>query len=348
MPTESYDYRLPPELIAHTPAEPRDAARLLVYRVATDEVVLDTFANLAKYLPEQATLVLNDTAVVPARLTLYKPTGGAVKILFLFNEWDGGDEIRGLPDRGLKPGDKLSFESGGEIVVEVLSHQAEEFVFKLQVSAQRFREIAEEYGSTPLPPYIHAEMSEAVVRERYQTTFAAVPASVAAPTASLHFTARVFQTLADKKISRVPVTLHVGRGTFSPVTPEMIATGSLHAEPFSVSADSAAALSSAKQANRPIIAAGTTALRVLESAADKILHGQAIQGTTKLFIKPPYHFQLTDGLITNFHLPGTSLLTLVDALLQARGAKRSWRDLYEVAIGEGFRFYSFGDAMLIL
>jgi S-adenosylmethionine:tRNA ribosyltransferase-isomerase len=343
---DQYNYALPKELIANAPAEPRDAARLFIYSSGTDEVFFDSFANLARYVPAGAIMVLNDTKVVPARLTLAKPTGGLVNILFLVNEWDGGQTIEGLPDRAVNPGETLSLVN--REVVRVGGHEREEFTFELLMPPAEFQGLCTVYGKTPLPPYIHSDLPEEKIREEYQTTFASHPASVAAPTASLHFTDRVFASLGEKGVGIARVTLHVGRGTFSPVTKEMEASGKLHPEPIHVPYESAQMIATAKQAGRPVIASGTTAIRLLESAADPILAGKRFDGMTDLFIRPPYQFRVADALITNFHLPGTSLLALVDAFLQSKGAKKSWKQLYEMAAKDRFRFYSFGDAMLIL
>ncbi len=353
-----YDYDLPENLIAHTPAEPRDAARLLVYRVATNEIIEDVFANISRYIPEHSLLVLNDTRVIPARLELTKSTGGIVRILFLVNESGQRADstavltIKGLPDRKLKIGEVLFCGAGkykGKAIVRVLSQVKEEFTFEVLISMSEFRGLLEMSGKTPLPPYIHSSLSEEEIRARYQTVFAGNGASVAAPTASLHFTDKVFQSLAAKDITKTYVTLHVGRGTFSPVDEETIQGGKLHEEPIHIENESAQKIAQAKKEGRMIVAAGTTATRVLESAAQLIMTTSAtIDMSTSIFIKPPYQFQLTDALITNFHLPNTSLLMLLDALLQYRGAHTSWRKLYEYAITHKFRFYSFGDAMLVI
>lgn len=346
MSIDQYAYDLPDELIAHEPALPRDAARLLVYKTATDEVTFDTFANIAKYIPEHSLLVLNDTKVVPARLELKKKTGGSVRILFLFNEWDGGEMIKGLPDRKISIGDILS---NLVEVVEAVSQINEEFTFKLHISAEEFRALCELQGKTPLPPYIHSGMDEQEVRKRYQTVFAATQSrSVAAPTASLHFTDRVFDSLKARHIDQTEVTLHVGRGTFSPVTQDVLKKGILHGEPVHISEYSARSIAQAKREGRTVVVAGTTAMRAVESAAKNLFQETRFDSVTSLFISPPYDFQIADALITNFHLPGTSLLMMVDALLRSKGAKRSWKDIYEIAIKEKFRFYSFGDAMLII
>lgn len=344
--TDDYSYTLPRELVATAPAEPRDAARLLVYNTGTDEIVFDTFANLSRYIPAGAVLVLNDTKVVPARLQLVKKTGGIANVLFLMNEWNGGDTIKGLPDRNVPAGEELTLVNRPILVSQ--SNTNEEFTFKLLIPAAEFSDLITTYGRTPLPPYIKTDIPEEKLREEYQTTFATHPASVAAPTASLHFTDRVFVSLAAKEVALAKVTLHVGRGTFSPVTKENERSGTLHAEPIHVSRESAELIRSAKAAGKPVVAAGTTAVRLLESASDFIMAGHAYDGDTSLFIRPPFDFKIVDGLITNFHLPGTSLLALLDAFMRFKGAKRTWLDLYELAVKDMFRFYSFGDAMLIV
>jgi S-adenosylmethionine:tRNA ribosyltransferase-isomerase len=247
-----YDFVLPKELIAQAPTEPRDSCRLMVCSVATDEIMFDDFFNLARYLPEDSVLVLNDTKVVPARLRLNRLSGGAVRILFLFNEWKGEAAIKGLPDKGLRDGEALFLDE--HPIVEAVSHANEEFTFKLLIPGAEFEKLCVTRGETPLPPYIRSGLDEADLREKYQTLFAANPASV----------------------------------------------------------------------------------------------GSSYQGETRLFIKPLYQFKVVDGLITNLHLPRTSLIMLLDAFLRFKGAKKSWRDLYAIAIREKIRFYSFGDSMLVI
>ncbi len=346
MKPQDYNYHLPQELIAHAPAEPRDSAKLFVYSTKTDEIVMDTFAHISRYIPSKSVLVLNDTQVVPARLELMKLTGGSVRILFLINEWDKQGPIKGLPDRKLSVGDNLFFNHKG--LLEVVEQHNEEFTFRLHVSVEEFEKICQAHGQTPLPPYIHSSLNETEARDKYQTIFASKPSSVAAPTASLHFTEQVFQTLASKGIDRTYVTLHVGRGTFSPMTPQNILDKKLHAEPIQVSGESAEKIMNAKKEGRLIISSGTTATRTLESTAEFILKGEGYTGETSLMITPPYDFKIVDAIITNFHLPNTSLIMLVDAFLQSKGAKKNWRDIYERAIKEKMRFYSFGDALLVI
>ena len=366
MKPQDYNYKLPQELIAHTPAVPRDSAKLLVYSTKTNEVVIDTFAHISRYIPSGSLLVLNDTQVVPARLELMKLTGGSVRILFLVNELrttvqadgdqkgvqNGGQNekikglIKGLPDRKISVGDQLYFNH--HAILDVVSQKNEEFTFRLHISVEEFEKLCLAHGQTPLPPYIHTDLNEEKAREQYQTVFASKPASVAAPTASLHFTENVFHSLKAKGIDQAKVTLHVGRGTFSPLTPEVIMSNKLHSEPVQVSVESALKINKAKKEGRMIISSGTTATRTLEATAEFIFKNEGYTGETSLMIKPPYDFKIVDAMITNFHLPNTSLLMLVDAFLQYKGAKKTWFELYEQAINEKFRFYSFGDAMLII
>ena len=355
----SYDYFLPKELIANIPADPRDSARLLVYKTRTGEIIEDIFANIVRYLPDNSLLVLNDTQVIPARLELTKTTGKKVKILFLVNELadstgDPRPVVKGLPDKRLDVGDKLLFD--GHLVVEVISQNKEEFTFHLLIPKDSFRKILEDRGLTPLPPYIHSQIGEVELRNKYQTIFAEAKnlASVAAPTASLHFTEEVFRSLEQKNIEKAFVTLHVGRGTFSHVDED---TDRLHREPIYISSKSAKKIADAKRDGRTIISSGTTAARVLESSASFILDDNTadnleghtdLSGSTSIFIKPPYDFKMVDALITNFHLPNTSLLMLLDAFLQYKKSPKTWHEIYEYAVKNGFRFYSFGDAMLVI
>ncbi len=373
---EAYNYTLPEELVGTKPAEPRDSARLFVYDTGSDKVSFDIFANLDKYLPKKSLLVLNDTKVVPARVTLYKETGGKVIALFLMNEYRGGDSVRVLLDRGTSIGAMLCFGTpphlstavdrcGGKEEpsrrLQVVGQEENVFILKPEFAVELLPRLLEQYGAMPLPPYLKGvTLSETELRSRYQTVFASRPASVAAPTASLHFTPRVFEKLEGRGIETAYVTLHVGLGTFAPLTSENLKTGTLHFERYEVPEESARKIQQAKNEKRNIVAVGTTAVRTLESSAFKILANldgrrdllkgdkEDISDETNLFIKPPYEFKLVDSLITNFHIPKSSLMMLVDAFLQHKKAKRSILDLYKIAIAEKFRFFSFGDAMLIL
>jgi S-adenosylmethionine:tRNA ribosyltransferase-isomerase len=343
---DRYNYSLPQEFIRKIPLEPRDSTRLFVYDTKTDVVTFDTFRNIAKYLPAHSLMVLNDTKVWPARLWLKKATGGKIEVLVLVNEWDGKGSIPALVDRKVSIGDELTFLDGSKFITE--DQQEQKFFFRLE-SKQSLQALLQEFGTTPIPHYLEGEEKgdESLLRQRYQTVFAAAGASVAAPTASLHFTEAVFAGLREKNIETAKVTLNVGLGTFAPLREENFQTGKLHGEWVVVSDETIKALEKAKANKHAIIAVGTTTTRTLETLA-KHDKSRALSLQANLFIYPPYEFCMTDILITNFHLPRTSLMLLVDAFLQYKGAKRGVVNLYEEAIREGFSFYSFGDSMLIL
>jgi S-adenosylmethionine:tRNA ribosyltransferase-isomerase len=342
---DQYDYVLPPELIRREPLEPRDSARLFIYDTATDTVCFDTFRNLALYLPEGSLMVLNDTRVRPARLWLRKPTGGKIEVFVLVNEWDSEGAIPALVDRKISVGDRLSFPNGAGLTVE--RQEEAKFFFRLD-STQSLFDLLDQFGETPVPHYLESdEKDEAKLRERYQTIFASSGRSVAAPTASLHFTDAVFASLKAKRIDQTHITLDVGTGTFAPLSETSFETGKLHREFVTVSADSAGRLEKSKSNGRPVIAVGTTVTRALETIGQN-RPVQAFAGPIDTFIHPPYRFRAVDVLITNFHLPKTSLMLLVDAFLQSKGAKRNINELYQMAIEERFSLYSFGDSMLIL
>lgn len=343
-----YAYTLPDELIARVPVEPRDAARLFVYDTGTDTVTLSTFSQIGNHLPTHSLLVLNDTTVLPARATLMKRTGGSVTVLFLVNEWNRDEGvIRGMVNKGVRIGESLAFPSGE--VVTVRAHDAQYFTFSVDVSAETFLSLLHTYGTTPLPHYIGAPYTEEHgVRQRYQTVFAAGGASAAAPTASLHFTDDLLRRLVRAGTRTARIRLDVGLGTFAPVTKEQVAAGVLHTERFNIPLEAAQSIAEVKHTHMPVVCVGTTAVRTVESNAAALLHGRACAGHTNLFIRPGFRFGVTDVLVTNFHLPNTSLMALVDAFLAHKGAKRRILDLYKIAIKNHFRFYSFGDAMLIL
>lgn len=343
---DQYDYVLPPELIRREPLEPRDSARLFVYDTATDTVSFDTFLNLAKYLPKESLMVLNNTRVRPARLWLRKPTGGKIEVFVLVNEWDDNMPVPALVDRKISVGDRLDFPNGDGFIVE--RQEEARFFFRLE-SAQSLFDLLDQFGETPIPHYLESETrpDEGALRQRYQTVFAAAGASVAAPTASLHFTPEVFESLRVKAIGRTTITLDVGLGTFAPLSASSFETGKLHREFVTVADMTAAELNIARSFGRSIVAVGTTVARTLETV---IKDGKVtpFQGPIDTFIYPPYRFQSVDVLITNFHLPKTSLMLLVDAFLKDKGAKRGIMDLYTIAIRERFSFYSFGDSLLIV
>jgi S-adenosylmethionine:tRNA ribosyltransferase-isomerase len=307
------EYSLPPELIAQHPAERRDESRLLVYERSTGDVRHRVFRELPEELAGEL-VVVNDTRVVPARLRLQRPTGGKAEVLLL-EPLDGAREWEGLarPTKKLRPGQRLG-------PVQLIEHLGD--------GRWRLRLQGQPAGEAPLPPYITEPLADP---ERYQTVYADREGSAAAPTAGLHFTSEL---LAKLDVERV--TLHVGLDTFRPVTVDDLDDHPIHTERYSVAPE---AWERIRNADR-VLAIGTTTVRVLESLA----RGAPLAGRTDLFITPPFEFRRTDALLTNFHLPGSTLLALVMAFAGVVETRR----LYEVAIAERYRFYSFGDAMLIL
>lgn len=354
---DQFDFHLPQELIGRVPASPRDSARLFVYDTRADEVCFDVFRNLHTHLPTPSLLVFNNTKVVPARLWLKRETlpargqrqagGGKIQVLLMMNELKRGDSsIKGVVDRKLFPGAKLYFKSGAYL--EAVRQEEQFFFFKPSVSKGNLWSLLSKEGVTPIPPYIKGNtLPEHTLREKYQSVLAKHPASVAAPTASLHFTERLLQKLGQEKIARTEITLHVGAGTFAPITDKNFRTKKLFTELYDISHHSAEVIGRTKKARRPVIPVGTTALRTLESVARKEGRVTSGSGETDIFIHHPFPFRVADGLITNFHVPRSSLLLLVDAFLRHKKAKRTVLELYDIAIREKFRFYSFGDGMLI-
>ncbi len=345
---DRYDYRLPHELIATGPATPRDSSRLFVYDTRTNIVTLDVFRNLAEYIPAHACMVFNDTKVVPARLHLAKPSGGKIEVFLLLNELRPSDTtIKGMVDRRAEIGWKLSFPSGESL--EVVAQDEQYFFFRPSVSIPLLWKLIDTYGETPIPKYIKgASLDEESLRQKYQSIFAEHPASVAAPTASLHFTENVLSHLKRKGCIDTRVTLHVGPGTFAPVSEDSFTTKKLHVEYGAIGEKTALLIEETRAKGDPIVTVGTTATRVVEAFTTDTGQVIAQEGPIDIFIFPPYHFKVTDILLTNFHLPKSSLMVLVDAFLQHKSAKKNILELYQRAAKEKFRFYSFGDAMLLL
>ncbi len=367
---QKYNYSLPENLLAQKPVVPRDSSRLFIYNTENNTVSFDRFINLDQYLPRDSFIVLNNTKVLPARVVLKKQTGGRVVCLLLINELlsfakvskDEHDSriIRVMVDRKVNVGDKLFFDK--DHFFEAVSQKEHIFELKYRFSYSWLLLKLQEIGQTPVPLYLRkTPLQEGELRKKYQTIFAKDSSSewnlgsVAAPTASLHFSNRVFKKLGKAGIKKYFVTLHVGMGTFAPVTEKNIKTKKLHEEYFTVDKKTLQCFKTSKSAGKKLIAVGTTVTRTLESIS-KIKNQRSKMhivnniffGKTDLFIMPPYDFQMVDCLITNFHLPKSSLIMLVEAFLQYKSAKRSLMDLYKIAIKEKFRFYSFGDAMLII
>ncbi len=337
---KQYDYILPERLIAKRPVTPRDAARLLVYKRADNAITWGTFLHLPKYLPKGAVLVLNKTKVFPARLKLQKETLGTVKILYVKHD---ARYLYALCDKPLRNGMKLSL--GGVVCFTVRSKNEAVYTLALHMPVSKVMQLFLRYGETPIPPYIkNSPLSESRLRAEYQTVFASALGSVAAPTASLHFTKSLLARIKKSGCDIAFVTLHVNLGTFAPVTQKELHTGRLHEEYYEIDARTKTLLKSAKRAGRPIIAVGTTVVRTLESAADKKGVLRKCSGCTDLFIRGKYRFRFVDGMITNFHVPRSSLLMLVATF----AGQKKILELYKKAIKKNFRFFSFGDGMLIV
>ena len=344
---DDFDYDLPIEAIAQTPAEPRDASRLLVFdRSRPDALQHATFGGVGKWLRSGDLLVVNDSRVIPARLAGTRSGGGAAEILVL-RPLDGDpDRWEALvrPSRRLRDGDAVTLRSGDRVEVEERLADG--------TRAVRFdgdpHAIMAAAGEMPLPPYIHDRTTPP---ERYQTVYARPPGSAAAPTAGLHFTPELLDSLEADGIRRASVTLHVGLDTFRPLEGVFVDEHHIHREWYEVPLPTRAAIATTREAGGRVVAVGTTAVRVLESAA----RTDAPSGWTDLYVTPPYRFEAVDALVTNFHLPRSSLLVLVTAFVQAGtagltpyGARDALLGAYRAALGEGYRFFSFGDAMLIV
>lgn len=376
-----YDYHLPDNLLAKKPASPRDFSKIFVYDTKKDEIIFDKFLNIDKYLPEKSFLVLNNTKVMPARVSLKKENGGKIKILFFINEFIKNSKlktqslklkslklIRFLVDKKIKIGEKIYFNN--KDFLEVVSQDKNIFTGKFDFSIKKFYGLLEKYGEMPIPLYLRkTPLKKDELFEKYQTIFASKKGSIAAPTASLHFTRRVFKKLEKKGIKKYFVTLHVGMGTFAPVTEENLKLKKLHEEYYEVESEVWEKIIEEKNSGKKLVAVGTTVTRALESAAKNFITQEShpakggvpskvknfcppllsrkIFNKTSLFIFPPYDFKMVDVLITNFHLPKSSLMMLVEAFLQHKKAKKHLIDLYNIAIKNDFRFYSFGDCMLI-
>ncbi|MFA6050787.1 MAG: tRNA preQ1(34) S-adenosylmethionine ribosyltransferase-isomerase QueA [Candidatus Paceibacterota bacterium] len=346
MTPKDYDYNLPKELVAQKPAEPRDSARLMIYDTKTGSVSFDVFRNIGKYLPTPALLVFNDTRVLPARMFALDSEGVQREILVLVNEVVSEYSFLALVRGKTQIGDVFTLTGERFEVIKV-----EEKVVTLNTSLSKveLEKFLEKYGTTPLPPYIKDhQMKEDELRLRYQTVFSANGRAAAAPTASLHFTEEVLESLHKKGLEKTFVTLNVGLGTFAPITEENVKEKKLHKEYLEVFSSSSEKIRSAKESSIPVVAVGTTVVRTLESASEEILSGKESLKETDLFIQPGFDFKVVDHLITNFHVPKSSLLMLVDAFLAHKKAKRGILELYEEAKKEKMRFFSFGDSMLIL
>lgn len=360
MRTSDFDYHLPPELIAQTPVEPRDSSRLLILRRDSGQVEHRQFADIGKYLPPDCVLALNRSRVLPARLYGRRTdSGGRVELLLLRRESPGVWQALGQPGRRLRPGVQLRLETPADnpAAAATAAPPTDETAATAEILAvhpdgvRTVRLSSEtgidQFGQVPLPPYIRRRLADP---ERYQTVYAQEPGSVAAPTAGLHFTPQLLDNLRRAGRQTAFVTLHVGLDTFRPVKGDDPRQHQIHTEYYELPADTAALLTQARQEGRPIIAVGTTAVRTLEqvgrdqaAALARKAPLRPARGQADLYILPGHQFRLVDGMITNFHLPRSTLLMLVSAF----AGREQILNAYQIAVAQRYRFYSFGDAMLL-
>ncbi len=333
-----FDYQFPSELIAQAPTHPRDQARLLIYNRSTKTVEHDQFKNLWKYLPSNSVLVLNQTKVLPARLEVIKPTGGKARLLYIKHD---AKTIWVLSDRKLELGAQLKFHKHKFLVQK---QNGQFYILKPSFSTKNIHSILQQHGITPLPPYIkHPKLKGAKLLNEYNTVFAKTLGSVAAPTASLHFTPALLKKIQTQGVTIKYVTLHVNLGTFATLTEEQLKTGKLHKEWYEITPSTANFLNSAKQKHRPIVAVGTTVVRTLESAVNSQGKLTRLSGETSLFLTETSNLKFVDQLITNFHVPKSSLMMLVSAFV----GRKQLLALYKLAIQLKYRLFSFGDGMMI-
>lgn len=340
MKTADFDYELPQELIAQDPLEQRDSSRLLILDKKTGERTHRIFHDIIDYLHEGDCLVINNTKVIPARLIGEREgTGGKVEVLLLKRKTDNVWETLVKPGKKARPGMRLSF--GGGLLHAEVQEVVDEGNRLIRFEYEGiFEEILDQLGQMPLPPYITHQLKD---KNRYQTVYAKYEGSAAAPTAGLHFTEELLQRIQEKGVRIARVTLHVGLGTFRPVKVEDVTEHHMHTEFYHVSQEAADTINETKKQGGRVICVGTTSCRTIESAADE--HGvvQATEGDTDIFIYPGYQFKVLDCLITNFHLPESTLLMLVSAL----AGKEHIMAAYKEAVAMKYRFFSFGDAMFI-
>ena len=334
-----YFYELPEELIAQTPAEPRDSSRLLVYDRKTGKSEDRVFCDIKEYLRPGDVLVINNTKVLPARMYAYTKNGGRVEVLLLkrqnYTDW----EVLVRPGKKAKEGTELVVSEELSLTVRSRTPTGErvvEFHFD-----GVFEDILSRVGSMPLPPYIHEKLKD---KDRYQTVYCKTDGSAAAPTAGLHFTKELLAEIKATGVQVAEVLLHVGLGTFRPVKEEDLTHHVMHSEYYCVSEEAAGIVNAAKREGRRVIAVGTTSVRTLETVADEKGMLRPCSGDTSIFIYPPYKFKCVDALITNFHLPESTLIMLVSAFM----GREQCLALYREAVEKKYRFFSFGDAMLIV
>lgn len=333
-----YDYHLPENLIAQTPLDKRDESRLLCFNRKTKDIHQRQFKDIKSFLRKGDVLVVNNTRVMPARLFGFKETGTKIEVLLLKRLNLTDFEVIMKPAKRVKIGMQLVFNE--ELKCELMEikedgNRVVRFIFD-----GVFEDILDRVGTIPLPPYIHEKLKD---KERYQTVYNKVDGSAAAPTAGLHFTKELLKEIQDMGVEILEVTLDVGLGTFRPCKEEDITKHDMHTEHYSISKEVAEKINKAKIENRRVIAVGTTSVRTLESVAQKGMPLTEDDDDTSIFIYPPYKFKVVDALITNFHLPKSTLIMLVSAF----AGYENTMNLYETAVENGYRFFSFGDAMFI-
>ncbi len=332
-------YDLPEEQIAQTPAEPRDSSRLLVYHRESKQIEDKIFRDVVDYLRAGDVLVVNNTKVIPARMYARTVHGGVVEVLLLkrldIDKW----EVLMRPGKKGKIGVTMTVSEELSFTVEDITESGERIVRFTYEGA--FEEVLSRVGTMPLPPYVKEKLEN---QSRYNTVYSKVDGSAAAPTAGLHFTPALLEKLKEKGVQIAEVLLHVGLGTFRPVSEEIITDHKMHSEYYQIDEQAAEIINAAKRENRRVIAVGTTSVRTLESVADERGFVREQSGNTEIFLYPPYKMKCVDGLITNFHLPESTLIMLVACLT----GREEILSVYEYAVGQGYRFFSFGDATLIL
>lgn len=342
MDVQQFDFELPEHLIAQHPLEDRTASRLLVLNKETGNILHQRFTNLIDHLVPGDVLVLNDSRVLPARLIGEKEgTGAKIEVLLLKSLGDDRWETLVKPGKRVKPGTVVVFGDG---LLRCVCEESTDMGGRIVRFSYEgiFYEILERLGTMPLPPYIHEQLED---QERYQTVYARERGSAAAPTAGLHFTKEYLEQIAAKGVHITTITLHVGLGTFRPVSADRVEEHVMHAEYYEISQETADVVNAAKEEGRRVIAVGTTSCRTLETVGSA--HGgrlAASSGWTDIFIYPGYHFSIIDGMLTNFHLPKSTLVMLVSAL----AGKENILNAYKSAVEQEYRFFSFGDAMLII
>lgn len=336
---KDFYYELPEERIAQTPAEPRDSSRLLVYRRDSKSIENRIFRDITDYLQKGDLLVVNNTKVLPARMYARTAHGGVVEVLLLkrydLKTW----EVLMRPGKKGKIGATLTVSDELSLTVKDITETGERVVEFIYEGA--FEDILSRVGTMPLPPYIKEKLEN---QARYNTVYSKIDGSAAAPTAGLHFTDELLQKLKDKGVELAEVLLHVGLGTFRPVSEERVTDHKMHSEFYQIGAEAADKINAAKREGRRVIAVGTTSVRTLESVADENGFVRAQSGDTEIFLYPPYKMKCVDALVTNFHLPESTLIMLVACLT----GREEILKVYEYAVENKYRFFSFGDSMLVL